>query len=240
MRNIARLKELNVFGAKSTNWLRDLGKVLNRRFEPNGRDRSLVRMAQARVNLAVWRPTLLWHMTRDEFLVRDFLLNWLQPRFNEGMFRIHTKDVLPYLDGIRRRGLTQHAKPWSAQTRKRVASGLLGIAADLGLLTGAAVKQFASYHLPDESFLYLLHVLAEIEANGIAIIQSPEWRMYFYTAETVERETPPTPPVSVLSITREPARSSRSLSRSEVLPSTRRAYAHERIPRLGDTPLERA
>ena len=186
--NIARLKELNVFGAKSTNWLRDLGKVLNRRFEPNGRDRSLVRMAQARVNLAVWRPTLLWHMTRDEFLVRDFLLNWLQPRFNEGMFRIHTKDVLPYLDGIRRRGLTQHAKPWSAQTRKRVASGLLGIAADLGLLTGAAVKQFASYHLPDESFLYLLHVLAEIEANGIAIIQSPEWRMYFYTAETVERE----------------------------------------------------
>src|SRR5690606_15948749 len=94
--NIARLKELNVFGAQSANWLRDLGKVLNRRFDPSGRDRPLVGMAQAGVDLAVWRPALLWHMTRDEFLVRDFLIHWLAPRFAEGTLRLRVDDVHPY------------------------------------------------------------------------------------------------------------------------------------------------
>jgi len=186
--NIARLKELNVFGAQSANWLRDLGKVLNRRFDPSGRDRPLVGMAQAGVDLAVWRPALLWHMTRDEFLVRDFLIHWLAPRFAEGTLRLRVDDVHPYLADIEDRGLTQEGKPWSAQTRNRVASGLLGIAADLGLLNGTVVKEFGSHHLPDAAFLYVLHAIAEIEANGAEIIRSPEWQMYLYDPQEVEQE----------------------------------------------------
>ena len=186
--NITRLKELNVFGAQSTNWLRDLGKVLNRRFEPNGRDRPLVRMAQADVDMEVWRPLLLWHMTRDEFLVRDFLIHWLEPHFVEGTFRIHVDDVLSYLENLEERGLTQDGKAWSSHTRKRVASGLLHIASDVGLLTAGVAKEFASYHLPDDSFLYLLHAIVEKEVNGADVIQSEEWQMYLYSAPDVERE----------------------------------------------------
>jgi hypothetical protein len=52
----ARLKELERLRRKSANWLRDLGKVLNRRFDPNGRDRPLVRMAQAGWTSLIWRP----------------------------------------------------------------------------------------------------------------------------------------------------------------------------------------
>ncbi|HSW50341.1 MAG TPA: BrxA family protein [Bryobacteraceae bacterium] len=186
--NIARLKELNVFGAQSSSWLRDLGKVLNRRFDPDGRDRALVRMAQAGVDLAVWRPALLWHMTRDEFLVRDFLIHWLEPRFSDGTFRIHVEDVIPFLAGIEERGLTQDGKSWSDPTRRRVASGLLGIAADLGLLRGTAVKEFGSHHLPDEAFLYVLHAIAELEPNGTEVIGSPEWQMFLHRPEDVEQE----------------------------------------------------
>ena len=36
---------------------------------------------------------LLWHMTRDEFLVRDFLQNWLFPAYNAGAFRIGSDEV---------------------------------------------------------------------------------------------------------------------------------------------------
>jgi hypothetical protein len=186
--NISRLKELNVFGAQSSNWLRDLGKVLNRRFEPSDRDRALILMAQAGVEHSIWRPLLLWHMTRDEFLVRDFLINWLEPQFRQGTFRIHVEDVMPYLREIEKQGLTQDGKAWSKATRSRVASGLLGIAADFGLLTGTVVREFAHYHLPDESFLYLLHTLVDLEMNGSDVIQSPEWQMYLYQAEDVEQE----------------------------------------------------
>jgi hypothetical protein len=186
--NIARLKELNIFGAKSANWIRDIGFVLNRRFEPNGRDRALVRMAQAGVDMTVWRPALLWHMTRDEFLLRDFLIHWLEPRFVEGTFRIHTDDLIPYLTQIEERGLTQDGKPWSSQTRQRVASGLLGMSADLGLLSGSVVKEFGSHHLSDEAFLYVLYAVSETEANGAEIIRSPEWQMYLYQPAEVEQE----------------------------------------------------
>jgi len=186
--NISRLKETNVFGARSANWVRDLGKVLNRRFDPAVRDRPLVRMAQAGVDLEIWKPALLWHMTRDEFLLRDFLIHWLMPRFAEGTYRLQVEDVVPYLGDIEERGLTQDGKAWSVQTRKRVASGLLGIAGDVGLLRGSAIKEFASPHLRDEAFLYLLHAIAEGEPNGAALIRSPEWQMYLYHPADVEQE----------------------------------------------------
>lgn len=186
--NIARLKELNVFGAQSTTWLRDLGKVLNRRFEPNGRDRPLVCLAQAGVDLPTWRPALLWHMTRDEFLVRDFLINWLEPRFRVGTFRIRVDDVYPYLAEIEKRGLTQDGKRWSEQTTRRVASGLLGIAADFGLLKGSVVREFTSHHLSDEGFLYVLQAIADTEPNRTNVISSPEWQMYLYDRVEVEQE----------------------------------------------------
>lgn len=186
--NISRLKDFNVFGARSETWLRDLGKVLNRRFEPNGRDRPLVRMARAGLDLSLWRPALLWHMTRDEFLVRDFLIHWLEPRFREGTFRVRVDDVYPYINEIQDRGLTQDGKAWSEQTRQRVASGLLGIAADVGLLKGSVVREFGSHHLSDEAFLYVLHAIADTEPNGAEVIQSPEWQMYLYQPAEVEQE----------------------------------------------------
>ena len=38
--NLDRLREENFIGASSTTWLRDVAKVLNRRFDPAGRDRA--------------------------------------------------------------------------------------------------------------------------------------------------------------------------------------------------------
>ena len=46
--NLDRLRE-NTIGASSATWLRDVAKVLNRRFEPDDRDLALVLLAQSRV-----------------------------------------------------------------------------------------------------------------------------------------------------------------------------------------------
>ena len=66
--NLSRLREKNFIGASSDTWLRDVAKVINRRFEPHGRDRALILLAKRGCDLEVWRPLLLWHITRDEFL----------------------------------------------------------------------------------------------------------------------------------------------------------------------------
>ena len=102
--NLDRLREENFIGASSTTWLRDVAKVLNRRFDPDGRDRALVGLAKNNCDLEEWKPLLLWHITRDEFLVRDFLQNWLFPSYDAGTFRVRPEELHDYLSSVGKRG----------------------------------------------------------------------------------------------------------------------------------------
>jgi hypothetical protein len=184
--NLKRLKQTNYVGASSANWLRDLAKVIHRRFDPEGRDRPLVELAQRGCELRVFAPMLLWHMTRDEFLVRSFLVDWLFPLYMEGTFRLTTGDVEPFLDALAIDGRVE--APWSDGTKKRTASALLKMGVDFGLLKGTVRREFASYQLPETAFLYLLHAIHEHEHNARRVIESPEWRMYLMTPDDVEQE----------------------------------------------------
>jgi Putative inner membrane protein (DUF1819) len=158
--NLDRLREENFIGASAATWLRDVARVLNGRFEPDGRNRALVVLAKNGCDLDEWKPLLLWHITRDEFLLREFLQNWLYPAYEASAFRVRPEELHAYLRGVRnRRGTTEHA--WTESTLKRVAAGLLTMAADFELLRGSVAKEFASCHLPEQSFLYLLHAIRE-------------------------------------------------------------------------------
>lgn len=186
--NLRRVREYNTIGATSTHWARDVAKVLNRRFDPAGRDRPLVELAIAGCNRDVWKPLLLFHMTRDEFLVRDFLVNWLYPQFSQGAYRLHTDDVSEYLTSLSRKKDIEWSGKWTDSTSSRVASGLLRVASDFGLLKGTVHKEFASYHLPEESFIYLLHAMADVEPNARRIVDAEDWHMYLMDTADVERE----------------------------------------------------
>jgi hypothetical protein len=186
--NLRRVRDENTIGATSTNWALNVTKVMNRRFDPEGRDRPLVDLAKASCDREVWKPLLLYHMTRDEFLVRDFLVNWLFPQFRAGAYRLRADDVFPYLNGLRKMSGIEWSGNWSDSTLKRVGSGLLRIATDFGLLQGSQTREFASYHLPEESFLYLLHAMMDRDANARRVIDSEDWHMFLMGAEDVERE----------------------------------------------------
>jgi len=164
-----------------------VAKVLNRRFDPGARDRALVLLAKNGCPIEEWKPILLWHMTRDEFLLRDFLINWLFPTFVSGAYRVRTEDVYEHLRGVGRRGGTiEHA--WTDTTLARVATALLKMAVDFGLLRGSVVKEFASYHLPERSFLYLIYALREEMGNPRKVLESEDWRMFLMLPSDVERE----------------------------------------------------
>lgn len=185
--NLDRLKRENFIGASTATWLRDIAKVLNRRFDPSVRDRALVLLAKNGCPIEEWKPILLWHMTRDEFLLRDFLINWLFPAFLSGAYRVRTEDLYEHLRSVGLRGgATEHA--WSETTLNRVAAALLKMAVDFDLLRGSIVKEFASYHLPERSFLYLLYVLREKIQSPRKVLASEDWRMFLMQHSDVERE----------------------------------------------------
>jgi hypothetical protein len=184
--NLDRLRQENYNGAASTTWLRDVAKVLNRRLDPVGRDRALVTLAQGGCPMEEWKPILLWHLTRDEFLVRDFLVNWLFVAYEDGAFRLRPEDLHEYLRSLKvRGGETEH--PWTDATLARVATGLLRMGVDFGLLMGTTHKEFASYHLPERSLVYLMHAILGHEAGSPRrMIDSPEWRMYLMRPTDLE------------------------------------------------------
>lgn len=184
--NLRNLRYANAIGAKSTNWLIEVSQVLSRRFAPDGADRTLVDLAQQGCPLELWRPILLWHMAQTDVLLRDFYVKWLYPRFRQGIQVLRAQDLLPHLQAYYDNGLVQ--EPWKESTQKRVASGLLRIAADFGLLRGKVTREFVPYHLPEESFLYLLHAMAERQPNAHKIVHSTDWRMFLMDAADVERE----------------------------------------------------
>jgi len=185
--NLDRLRDENFIGASSITWVRDVAKVLNRRFEPEGRDRALVDLAKHGCDLEEWKPLLLWHITRDEFLLRDFLQNWLFPAFDAGAFRVRPDELLGYLRGLREQGgTTEHA--WSEATLRRTAAGLLKMAADFGLLRPSVPKQLVTYHLPERSFVYLLHAIRDEQQSPNKILGAPAWRMFLMHPADVERE----------------------------------------------------
>jgi hypothetical protein len=145
---------------ESATWLRDVAKVLNRRFDPAGRDRrsSCSRSTVARRGVEAAAP--LAHDARRvprPRLPRELAL---RARTTAARSAFTPEDVEKYLGDIGKRGgTTEHA--WSEQTTKRVAAGLLKIAVDFGLLRGSVAKEFASFHLPERSFLYLLHAMRD-------------------------------------------------------------------------------
>lgn len=186
--NLDRVEERDLLGAASRNWVRDVRKVLNRRFDPAGRDRPLVELAKSDCERSVWSPLVLWHMTRDEFLLRDFLGEWLYEQYVDGAYRLRPDDVLPYLRALPAKKDVIWSGAWSPATTMRVASGLLRIAADFGLLRGGVVKEFAFFHLPDASFLYLLYAICERESSAGRVIASRDWRLFLMDSGDVERE----------------------------------------------------
>ena len=126
-------------------------------------------------------------MTRDEFLIRDFLANWLFVAHEAGVFRLRSDELDEYLRTLGTRGgVTEHA--WSDSTIRHAAPALLRVAADFDLLRGSAVKEFTSYHLPERSFLYLLHAMRDEHISPARVMASPDWRMFLMGPDDVERE----------------------------------------------------
>jgi hypothetical protein len=172
--------------AVTESWRRDILGAFSRRFDPNGRDRPLAELAKCDCGFDVWKPILLWHITRNEFLLRDFLTNWLYEQYQHGVHRVSPDDVAPYLTS---KNVGKRIKnPWQAITLRRLSNALLQNAVDFGLMQGGASKEFVSYHMPESAFLYLLHAVAVSEPNARRIVDSDAWHMYLMDASDVERE----------------------------------------------------
>ena len=94
--NLDRLVRDRFLGPRSAAFYRDTAAVLSRRFDFDCLDRGLMETAQRNWPLHEWRTILLWHMTRNEFLLRDFHVDWLSAAGMAELRPIRTGDFSPF------------------------------------------------------------------------------------------------------------------------------------------------
>jgi hypothetical protein len=185
--NIEDLKRSNSVGASSIGWLNQFIRVLKRRYDLEGADRALIELVQQGWHIDDWRPVQLWHMSRNDDLLRMFLVDWLFEQYRKGIVLVTVDAVLEFVQGQTKKHLGS-ANVWTPETYRRVASGLLKTAAEFHLMRGRVTKQFTAYRLPEKSFVYLLHTLMEREQNTRKVIESSDWRLFLMTSSEVEEE----------------------------------------------------
>ena len=185
--NIRILRESNPIGAPTNGWLKDFGKVLSRRFDCRGFDRPLVELAQGGADLVIWRPLLLWHMSRTDPIVREFFTEWLFRKHSMGVHRLTTPTAAAFLTEWVQSHLGVE-RQWSPANLQRSAASLLKMGVDFSLLKGSRFKEFCVYHLPEQSFMYLLHAMMDQLSNASKVIESPDWHMFLMTRQDVETE----------------------------------------------------
>lgn len=184
--NLIHARELNTPAADNQGWLKEVVATISSRWRNESRLSTLVELAQ-RTSFDVWRPCVLWHIGQVDELYFRFATEWLYDEYEAGAYQLRTADVVPFVEKITasraagKNGLSEYGL-------KRAGRDLLRMAADFGLLRGSAVREFSSYHLPEESFLYLLHVMYEVHSNARGVVRSPDWRLFLLSTADVERE----------------------------------------------------
>jgi hypothetical protein len=184
--NLNRARELNTPAADNQSWLKEVLATISSRWRHEPNLSTLVQFAQ-RASLDIWRPCVLWHIGQVDELYYRFATEWLFDEYEAGAYQLRTADVLPFVEKIAasraagKKGLSEYGL-------KRAGRDLLRMAADFGLLKGSAIREFNSYHLPEESFLYLLHAMHSAYGNARDVVHSPDWRLFLMSTSDVEQE----------------------------------------------------
>ncbi len=185
--NLEQVQQENAVGASSESWLKQFIKVLKIRYDLQDLDRRLIELVQLGWHIEDWRPVQLWHISRKDELLREFVANWAFERREQGIVILTVDSVVEFLHSLVNERLGS-IDSWKDNTYRRVASGLLKTATEFNLLRGHANKEFEAYRLPERSLIYLLYVLMERENNTRKVIEAEDWRLFLMKPNEVEEE----------------------------------------------------
>lgn len=183
--NLQKVRATNSIGAKSERWLNEVLKTVASRFSETDNFAPLVVLAKGGFPIEEWKACLLWHIGGSDELYYRFCTEWLCDEFLSGCYQISTFDVMPLVHKF------TNDRPGGSLTENtalRVASGLLKMACEFGLLEGSVKKKFATYHIPQEAFVYVLQGLSGEGMSTSKILSSRDWSLFLMGRDDVERE----------------------------------------------------
>ena len=192
-------------------------------------------LAKGGCPLDEWKPLLLWHMTRDEFLSATSCR--LAVRGLRGRRVSRPARRARRLPGRPRRARRRHRARWTEATRDRVAAGLLKIAADFGLLRGSGRRRSSPATTCRSAASSTS--CTRCGTTGSSPEQGHRLAGLAHVPDAARRRrarAPAAAPVPQAATTRSPAASCSSRCPARAPASTRRGWSHERARPDEDPP----
>jgi hypothetical protein len=134
---------------------------------------------------AALSAALLIHVPRQDRLLYDVVQHVVAPRWGAGVTLVTREVVQRYLDDMT--PTHPEIERWTHQTRAKLASNLLSILRDYGLLKGVERKQIVEPVVPDP---VAQHMVKLLRAEGIAdgeLVSHPDWRLWLWDVERAQR-----------------------------------------------------
>ncbi|MCZ7570458.1 MAG: DUF1819 family protein [Ardenticatenaceae bacterium] len=129
------------------------------------------------------RAALLVHVPRQDTLLYSLVQRVIVPRLYRSEREIVRADVQRFLDEEQARH--PEITTWTHATRQKLASNLLTILRDYGLLRGTARKQIAEPIVPPEVVRHLVRLLREEGVTPEELIHHPDWQLWLWDAGRV-------------------------------------------------------
>jgi hypothetical protein len=184
--NLERFRRDNLFGKTSRSRVEDILAIFRQRYLADAQlTRALIALVKGHLPAKSLDSVLYFHAAQSDWLLHDFVTEFLAARHQQGRNDLDIEDVQAVLAQWVREGKT--TGQWSEGTIIRVAQGLLSTLRDFGLLQGAVKKHLTSPYVPVESFAWIAFYLRKRQPSGERLLHDPDWRLFFLAPQTVER-----------------------------------------------------
>ena len=184
--NLEQARSANIFGKASRKRVQDILTIFRQRyFEDTKVGRALVSLTQGHVPARWLDPLLYFYAVKNDRVLRDIVIQVLNPRFSSGYTDISIERVVRIMQEWSDSGKT--TMPWGEETTIRVAQGAMATLRDFGVLQGKVHKSITPIYLPTESFAFLAFELRREKGSGERVMHAEEWKLFFLPVEGVER-----------------------------------------------------
>ncbi len=188
--NLDAVVRKNLFGKSSRRRVMDVLNVFKQRYLlQNGSSRACRMFVNSALPTYVTDQVLYYYAALAEPVLYDFVCDVLFDRYYRGAYRVNIHTALDFISEAIREKKTQGV--WeSANTRERVAQGIIGSLRDFGMLegvSGSPEKQISPPHLDLRAFCYISFHLKQGEPSGERLVNHPHWRLFLLGPQQVER-----------------------------------------------------
>lgn len=117
-------------------------------------------------------------------LVFDLTTKVLFERYKKGYNSVSKEHIEEFLK--KQQVNHQELKEWAVTTRARFIRHYLSTIKEFGVLKGALTKEFSKPHLHLETFIFIIHSIAEKTKNSREIINAVDWNLFLMDGDDVK------------------------------------------------------